>query len=846
MQTPAELIKQGMAALKRGDKDQAFTLFAQALQQDPHQEQAWLWMSGAVRTPAEQRYCLERVLEINPQHTTAQRGLAKLPAGESVDPLAAITNASPQSEEVISPTTTTDTPNAEVEPDPTATDTPNTEGEPDPAATTAVQAEAVPAAATGPDESPVAAAPSAPASQRSAKRTASKPKRETYRYQPGQSVGSYRIVEHVGQNDDRELYLVREGDPNWLFWMLVSPTTIEPLSGQSSQKQFTQQGLHYLVMPLAATPASVILMLLPAARFKFIGVRWVQLARHFGYLHDNGQVYQRNRDFNLESIHFGAAGGVSPVSYHRPSDQSLTFIAPERAGGSVTPAGDVYVLGASLLTLLGEASPSEVFARQNPVVGPAMKEHAGLYQVLKRATDPQPERRYKNGNEFADALARLLGDVLPQEERGQGKVEKPRSAKLVIWALVTMIIIFLFVGVYQLTKDTDVAWSVPFFPTAKPASDNVDERLQFTNLYAQANGTELIELQATIKRGGMLLPPDEDIDFSVRHNGTRVNDPKLDTLDGGRYQLSFPTKPLAGTYEVLARVDEHEAARKVYFDPNPSNIDLINIASGGIQVDTYNYPEINVYFGVVDEAGQAVQLGGNFDVSVLQDDQPVELFVMAPVDITAEPLTVALAVDVSGSMYGEPLVAARQAAVTFVRQLGPGDTVCLYAFATQVQQIGACSTDRQAIIDAINGLETIDDTSIYDALVRVSSDMAELPGRKAIILLSDGADTKSTASFDVALATARKSNMPVYSVGLISEQFDGRLLEQLARETNGIYKLTPRPEEIQELYNQVQRQLEKQYRVTFQSIFPQRRNGMVTVRMKHDEQSLEIKRPFQL
>jgi hypothetical protein len=88
--------------------------------------------------------------------------------------------------------------------------------------------------------------------------------------------------------------------------------------------------------------------------------------------------------------------------------------------------------------------------------------------------------------------------------------------------------------------------------------------------------------------------------------------------------------------------------------------------------------------------------------------------------------------------------------------------------------------------------------------------------------------------------------MPVYSVGLISEQFDGRLLEQLARETNGIYKLTPRPEEIQELYTQVQRQLENQYRVTFQSIFPQRREGTVMVRIKHDEQMLEIKRPFEL
>ena len=143
-------------------------------------------------------------------------------------------------------------------------------------------------------------------------------------------------------------------------------------------------------------------------------------------------------------------------------------------------------------------------------------------------------------------------------------------------------------------------------------------------------------------------------------------------------------------------------------------------------------------------------------------------------------------------------------------------------------------------------MATIVDTSIYDALVRVSSDLAGRSGRKAIIILSDGADTKSTASFDVALTTARKSNMPVYSVGLVSEQFDGQLLERLALETNGIYKLTPRPEEIQELYNQVQHQLENQYHVTFQSIAPQRREGTVMVRIRRDSEMIDIERPFEL
>lgn len=820
MQTSAEFIRQGMMALKRDDKDEAFTLFSQALQQDPQSEQAWLWMSGAVRTPAEQRYCLERVLEINPDHAIARRGMAKLPVGPAVNPL--VTGASAPAESTPVPP--------------------------------AAAASAPPPASEPAQEQPIPAETASTSPQRvvAPPPTATVPQpvwkwgRETYRYKPGQPVASYHIVERAGRDAERELYLVHEGDPNWLLWMLVATTPLEPLSIPTAQRQFTDQGLHYLVIPLVTTPVSMILKMLPAARFKFIGIRWVRLARHFGYLHENGQVYQQKRDFNLEAIHFDAAGNVAPVSYHRPTDHTLTFTAPERTQGSVTPASDVYVLGTSLLTLLGEATPPQVFAQQNPVVGPALKQHAGLARVLQRATDPDPVRRYKNGYAFADALARLLRDVLPKRGREQPGDEKPRSSRLVIWAVVVAILVFLLIGVRQLTKDTETAWVLPFGLSAR-RDEAVDQRLQFTSLSAYVNDQERMALDASMRRGGMPLPLQERIIFDVRYNGTIVDNPVIENLEAGRYQLALGTEPHAGTYEVLARVDAEEVARKVYFDPTQTeDIDLNRLERGGIQVDTSNYPEVNVYFGVVGEDGQAVLFGGNLSVEVLQDNQPVELFVMAPVDSVAEPLTVALALDVSGSMYGEPLVAAKQAAVAFVRQLGAGDTVCLYTFATQVQQLGTCTTDHQATTDAINGLVTIDDTAIYDAVVRVSTDLAQIPGRKAIVLLSDGADTRSTASLEVALEAAQQSNIPIYSIGLISEQFDGQLLERIAGETQGIYQLTPNPEAIQELYNQIQRQLTNQYRVTFQSIFPQRHEGTVTVRIKREEQFLEITRTFQV
>jgi hypothetical protein len=74
------LVAQGIAAFNAGDRDRAYALLTEALHADSHNEAGWLWMSGVVQEPAERRYCLERVVEINPQHAAAQRGLAKLPA----------------------------------------------------------------------------------------------------------------------------------------------------------------------------------------------------------------------------------------------------------------------------------------------------------------------------------------------------------------------------------------------------------------------------------------------------------------------------------------------------------------------------------------------------------------------------------------------------------------------------------------------------------------------------------------------------------------------------------------------------------------------------------------------
>ncbi len=55
-------LQQAIAAIKSGDKPAGKRLLAAALQENPHEEAAWIWMSAVVDSDAQRRDCLTRAL----------------------------------------------------------------------------------------------------------------------------------------------------------------------------------------------------------------------------------------------------------------------------------------------------------------------------------------------------------------------------------------------------------------------------------------------------------------------------------------------------------------------------------------------------------------------------------------------------------------------------------------------------------------------------------------------------------------------------------------------------------------------------------------------------------------
>lgn len=80
----SELTQQGISALKAGDKRSAVQLLRLALQNNPKDIDALLWLSGAVDTDQERSECLQAILRIDSNNQVAAQGLAHLVAKGSV------------------------------------------------------------------------------------------------------------------------------------------------------------------------------------------------------------------------------------------------------------------------------------------------------------------------------------------------------------------------------------------------------------------------------------------------------------------------------------------------------------------------------------------------------------------------------------------------------------------------------------------------------------------------------------------------------------------------------------------------------------------------------------------
>lgn len=131
-----------------------------------------------------------------------------------------------------------------------------------------------------------------------------------------------------------------------------------------------------------------------------------------------------------------------------------------------------------------------------------------------------------------------------------------------------------------------------------------------------------------------------------------------------------------------------------------------------------------------------------------------------------QPFTVILMIDASPSTKYK-IDEIHYAAVTFVNQLRPSDKVLVVAFDQRVRLLTPEPTsDHRELFAAIYKAQFGSGTSLYDAVdAIVNLDVLRIPGRKAVVLFTDGVDTTSRrSSFESTLAAVEETDALIYTI----------------------------------------------------------------------------------
>jgi Ca-activated chloride channel homolog len=238
--------------------------------------------------------------------------------------------------------------------------------------------------------------------------------------------------------------------------------------------------------------------------------------------------------------------------------------------------------------------------------------------------------------------------------------------------------------------------------------------------------------------------------------------------------------------------------------------------------------EVLLAVTVRDAEGRPVTNLTREDFIVAEDQVRQEL---TSCGIAQVPVNVVLVLDASGSIFSE-LGAIRKAAQNFIDALGPEDQVSVVQFADKVELLQDWTTDREALRHAIGWrYRSGESTKFWDAVYLAADEqLPKVEGRRAVIILTDGIDTTSRATPDLARAALDRAGASVFVVSQTQVLIErarpytglrGAMTGSARRANAAIAELTASEETLRQLANRyggrlftplTDRDLDKDYR----------------------------------
>jgi Ca-activated chloride channel homolog len=220
---------------------------------------------------------------------------------------------------------------------------------------------------------------------------------------------------------------------------------------------------------------------------------------------------------------------------------------------------------------------------------------------------------------------------------------------------------------------------------------------------------------------------------------------------------------------------------------------------------------------------------------VYEDGQPQTIVRFSREDV---PVSIGIVVDNSGSMRTKR-AAVTKAVLNLIQASNPQDEVFVVNFNDDPYLDQDFTNKLSPLREALDRVDSRGGTALYDAVIASADHLAKgaKKEKKVLLVITDGVDNESRESLESAIRKVQDDQGPIiYTIGILGDEPGikraKRALQSLSDQTGGVACFPKDLMEVDEISQEVARDIRNQYSITYKPTNPRSNGGYRKVRVE--------------
>ncbi|HEV7673147.1 MAG TPA: VWA domain-containing protein [Candidatus Angelobacter sp.] len=245
--------------------------------------------------------------------------------------------------------------------------------------------------------------------------------------------------------------------------------------------------------------------------------------------------------------------------------------------------------------------------------------------------------------------------------------------------------------------------------------------------------------------------------------------------------------------------------------------------------------EVTLSATVLDSRRHLVTNLAQTNFAVYEDNQPQKITFFKRQDI---PVSIGIVVDNSGSMRTKR-TAVTKAVLNLIQASNPQDEVFVVNFNDDPYLDQDFTNKLEPLREALDRVDSRGGTALYDAVIASADHLAKgaKKEKKVLLVVTDGVDNESRESLESAIRKVQDDNGPtIYTIGILGDEPGikraKRALQSLSDQTGGVAFFPRDLAEVDEISQEVARDIRNQYTLTYKPSNPRSNGGYRKVKVE--------------